>query len=350
MNEQEFINLLQKHKDAPELGGGFDASHAERFSKRFRAEFGLAPDAAPRAYSWNEYADFAFHRLGLAFARPMAVGASVFAVIFGGWVATVNASFDSVPGDTLYPVKLATERMQLAFSPSGERKARLHAEFAGRRLQEVSEISVSDRPDKTARLKAAVANFTQEVASANEQLAALGEESPALAVDLAVALEQKANEYEALLTQTPTSQSDVDDEVAGAREAVEQVNDTAVETLVSAQEQGGSSQALEKNFQSQVMELRGLIALSTARLSAIKSALSAADQLDEARESDIAQLRQVVTSRDQDITSAMNAFAVGGYRRGFELLDVIETDIRAAQQGILTLELSITAPPPSPSP
>ena len=99
MTEKEFINLLKKHKDAPELGGGFDAAHEERFSKRFRAEFGLDPNAPARVYSWREYADFMFHRLGVAVARPMAVGASVFALIFGGWVTTVNASFASLPGD-----------------------------------------------------------------------------------------------------------------------------------------------------------------------------------------------------------------------------------------------------------
>ena len=52
-------------------------------------------------------------------------------------VGAVTAAADSLPDSPLYPVKLATERVQLALTPHPVGKARLHLSFAERRLQEV---------------------------------------------------------------------------------------------------------------------------------------------------------------------------------------------------------------------
>ena len=48
----------------------------------------------------------------------------------------------------------------------------------------------------------------------------------------------------------------------------------------------------------------------------------------------------------KELGEAMNAFSAGGYRRGFEILYAVEAQVRSAQQDIVTLELSITAPNP----
>lgn len=52
-------------------------------------------------------------------------------------VGAVTAAADSLPDSPLYPVKLATERVQLAFTLDPAERARLHLSFAERRLQEV---------------------------------------------------------------------------------------------------------------------------------------------------------------------------------------------------------------------
>lgn len=349
MNEREIVNLLKRHKDSPELGGGFSAEIGEQCLKRMWTDLGYEGDVPRAKYGWREYADYAGFVLGSAVARPMAVGASVFALIFGGWVTTVNASFDSLPGDALYPVKLATERMQLTIASSSSRRARLHAEFASRRLQEAGELSLSSRPDREAQLKVAVSGFTQEMVSAKEQLSAAGEDSPDDAVDLAVILDQKADEYQALLGQSPSSEPSVKQEVADAQAAVDQVNTTAVETLVSAQEQHGTDPRLiEKNFQQKLVAVRASVALSVARLSAIKAALVSADALDAERETRIAQARQAVTSQDATLADAANVFAAGGYRRAFEHLASAEGVIAGITPAIVELEISLTTPPEDP--
>ena len=46
----------------------------------------------------------------------------------------VNASFYSLPGDSLYPVKLALENAQVAITPDEERQVELKIEFAQKRV------------------------------------------------------------------------------------------------------------------------------------------------------------------------------------------------------------------------
>jgi hypothetical protein len=76
---------------------------------------------------------------------------AIFAFLVAG-TGTVAAASDSLPGDTLYAVKLATERVQLAFTFSDTGKAKLEAKFAGRRAEEMARIADRDDPEKVEAL------------------------------------------------------------------------------------------------------------------------------------------------------------------------------------------------------
>lgn len=56
---------------------------------------------------------------------------------------TVAAAGNSLPDQTLYPVKLATERVRLALTPSALGKAEYYAELVDKRINEI--ISMSDK-------------------------------------------------------------------------------------------------------------------------------------------------------------------------------------------------------------
>jgi hypothetical protein len=70
----------------------------------------------------------------------------VISMAIGGGV--VYASGSSLPGDFLYPVKLTTERMRLALSPTEMGDASLHISFAGERLGEAVRASEMGDGDK----------------------------------------------------------------------------------------------------------------------------------------------------------------------------------------------------------
>jgi hypothetical protein len=63
---------------------------------------------------------------------------------------TVVAAGNSMPDHFLYPVKIATERVQLTFATSDLSKARLYATLADRRVTEITNMAAKDKPDKIA--------------------------------------------------------------------------------------------------------------------------------------------------------------------------------------------------------
>jgi len=69
--------------------------------------------------------------------RWATVVAIVLAVLLAGGGTIAAASYNSMPDNLLYPVKLATEQVQLALTPSDIGKAKLCAKFADRRVTEI---------------------------------------------------------------------------------------------------------------------------------------------------------------------------------------------------------------------
>lgn len=138
-------------------------------------------------------------------------------LLVGG--GTVYAAADALPGDALYPVKIAVETVQLAVSLNDARDAELHLSFAARRLEEAAASLAQDRPgsarqaltDYASQLESALAFFDRDsrlspeaqVMLANQlvarlprheaQLAALLEQSPETdrsAIELALTVSQ----------------------------------------------------------------------------------------------------------------------------------------------------------------
>jgi hypothetical protein len=104
-------------------------------------------------------------------ANRFAALAIALGVTAGGWVSMVSASYNTVPGDTLYNVKLATEKVQIVAveATGGKTKtAKLHTEFAERRANEVKQVIAQNKEPEQA--KAAMALLTKSVTSASEAL------------------------------------------------------------------------------------------------------------------------------------------------------------------------------------
>ena len=69
-------------------------------------------------------------------SHKVAIASFLIIALLGTGVATVSASDDAVPGDILFPVDLAVEKIKLAFS-RGNKKDTLRIAFAEERLHEV---------------------------------------------------------------------------------------------------------------------------------------------------------------------------------------------------------------------
>ena len=79
-------------------------------------------------------------------SRRWAVAATALVVALSvGGTGTVLASSETIPGDTLYPVKRASEQAQFLVTFSDEKEADLHAELLERRVQEMEAVEAKGR-------------------------------------------------------------------------------------------------------------------------------------------------------------------------------------------------------------
>ena len=75
-------------------------------------------------------------------ARPIGVLTMVSLFVLGTGMLSVNASRLSLPGDFLYPVKLTSEKVQVALTSGEEKKANKYLENAEERVREIEALAV----------------------------------------------------------------------------------------------------------------------------------------------------------------------------------------------------------------
>jgi uncharacterized membrane protein YgcG len=143
-----------KASSAVEPRPEFKARTRHEVQSRLRSKAGKAVDSRPSPIRW--------------IPRWVAVAACVALVFVFAAGGTVAASSGSLPGDTLYPVKTATEQVQMRLTFSKAAKAKLQAKFAERRAREMARLAEKGR---TAQLGALASRFKAHLAMI-EQLAA----------------------------------------------------------------------------------------------------------------------------------------------------------------------------------
>jgi len=111
-------------------------------------------------------------------------------------VGVITASSHSMPGDVLYPMKIAAEQFRLMLL-SEESKGEFHIALAERRMQEIAEMSRRGETGEVAKL---VSMVSQHLDEAGEVIAATGEGE--VAEELKTKLEESAVQQLAALEGT----------------------------------------------------------------------------------------------------------------------------------------------------
>ncbi len=93
-------------------------------------------------------------------AWAVALTAILVVLLTGG--GTVAASADALPDQPLYPVKLATEQVKLAFAFSDTSKAELHAQLAETRAQEIEAMANQGKTEQAAITAERLANRLEQ--------------------------------------------------------------------------------------------------------------------------------------------------------------------------------------------
>jgi len=165
--------------------------------------------------------------------------------VFLGSSLTINAAFYSLPGETLYPLKLALEKTHMALVTEEDKKVELKIEFAQKRVAEldkiISQVNV-DPEQKKRNIEAAVKEFKNNVVAVNDHLNKIKE------ADKSIASEDKETTLRMAITvssKTEEMAKNFDKTVEGlsAEEKLE-VEEIVAEAVQSAQETSLSAQQL----------------------------------------------------------------------------------------------------------
>jgi len=131
------------------------------------------------------------------------IAAAITTILLAG--GAVAASAGALPGQLLYPVKRAVEKIDLVLHHDPASRARLHLEFAQRRLNELSALLELRRAGQTVDIGAAMRAYQSEISQVQDAIV----EDPASA------------NLQALLSR-------VQDELAGHLAVLTQLRDTVV--------------------------------------------------------------------------------------------------------------------------
>jgi len=189
--------------------------------------------------------------------KPAVSFASIVALVLGSGLS-VSASQMALPGDTLYSLKIASERVQVALAFKEESRAKIHVELAGKRLNEVKRIKENTDPDKNQKINIAIDKFQEEIRTVKTQLDNLGEKEEGL--EVAKIVDSKTHEYrEALVGTVSGGETEVSEEVAqkisDGLALADETGDQALTVIAEKQNDSDSKNDLAERIEKKVQTI-----------------------------------------------------------------------------------------------
>lgn len=188
-----------------------------------------------RMFVWSIEAAFTGAVSGMA-GRGAAVAALFVALTLGGSGYVLAAADSSIPGDTLYPVKLAVEDMRLKTARTQKARVALEVEFASRRLHEVQQLAT--RPDQgVAHATVLVAQFQDNLTKVSSATSELSLQSPDDSGEVAMLFDEKLSDYKHTLSNTSSANPELQKELRKAISSVSRAQTQTLKVIVENDEQ-----------------------------------------------------------------------------------------------------------------
>jgi hypothetical protein len=176
----------------------------------------------------------------VAVGRSVSIASLAGLLAVGGWIASVSASYGSLPGEALYHVKVAAEKTELLMATAlGDNTARVETllKHAGNRVEEVHNSKTQGQAT------VAINSLKKSIASANKTLLSAEEKADPAAALMAKVVTQKTD---LLLESIETSSSSQSKELGEAAHLIEVAGVRAVEVLVEQNLAGNADVSLEE--------------------------------------------------------------------------------------------------------
>ena len=204
--------------------------------------------------------------------RPVGVVMLIIAMGVGSWVATVDASYESLPGEWLYSAKRATEKTQVAVANVvGDKNGvtKLHMEFAKRRAAETKKIISTNVPNKIKIASETVNDLKKEIETVSDKLKEIKTIQNSSA-EMAQNINQDAQQIKDVLKEVKvnllasvntTTVANLSDQVSEVKNLAKDTAAQAVDVMVAKHLQGDTSvskddvkQAINDQLQSVIKE------------------------------------------------------------------------------------------------
>ncbi|MEE9324890.1 MAG: DUF5667 domain-containing protein [Dehalococcoidia bacterium] len=160
-------------------------------------------------------------------ASRWGIGVAALAIVFLIGAGTIRASNDSLPGEPLYTVKQWVEDTRLFFTNSDIGDARLHAQFANRRFQEIEGVARKGEIERVARLQEQLNYHLSRASALSQDTSILNEKIQ----ELRALLESHAERNEDDLLKVLDEVSENDKPIL--REAIQQARERYREAIQS---------------------------------------------------------------------------------------------------------------------
>lgn len=227
--DKQLIETLKSLRNDPDFGASLDFNGIHR---RAMLRNGFDPEASKTVYSWRDYLETYMWVFTHSMLKPAAAAFAIFVFAVAGSISVAGASFQALPGDSLYSVKLGIEKAQLALAMDADTRAQLRIEFASRRLEEMVEVAATSKSTGSGNIQLAADRFKTEVANIQQELTSDGTSQSQM--EFAKSVGRKVEAYSSTVASTGT---DLPEEVLGeVEEILEETKEQVVEVIITAHE------------------------------------------------------------------------------------------------------------------
>ncbi len=173
--------------------------------------------------------------------KPVFAALAVIVALFGGSLFSVSAAEQSIPGDFLYSVKLATEQARLALAKDSKDKVKLKTEFTERRVDEMKKVIAAPGANKKEKVIQTAEVLKRDMDTIKQQLGDMQSESGAQDIkDTAKMIDQKTNAVVQALQDSKLEMSPEEKaKITEAQEAASSASVKAIEILADTHKTDG---------------------------------------------------------------------------------------------------------------
>ncbi len=331
-------------KREPRLGAMSEASF-----QKIRARLHEAIEETPTPSVSEMYFEYLKWHMAQFLSKPVMAGAFSLVIVAGGWITTVSAA-DSLPGEKLYSVKMLTEKAQLKLA-SLDRRAVLHTEFAGRRLQEATDLQGAEDNSQNAELvRNAIEAYKQEVASAGDNLRQLKDEGGESALATASSVSQNLQDIGAAIDQVvaDSASAEATQDVLVAKEITSEVSEVATTVVMEVHEEQQSAlseRELKEMFKTELGQVEARQRFDLERIEVVRAALADTsityDGLTVPTSEQLIGYEYPIVAVDSLLSQAMSSFAIGGFRTAFATLQTIDSSLLDIEAELAQIEIMI---------